>query len=84
MQNSAARESLISQGNFAVAYAGIPFTELSDRTRNLQLKQNLWKIMIRTFSTGMKKQWYILMAVGIRMLISHRVDERLSDTGMRG
>jgi len=40
--------------------------------------------MIRTFSTGMKKQWYILMAVGIRMLISHRVDERLSDTGMRG
>ena len=60
------------------------FTELSDRTRNLQLKQNLWKIMIRTFSTGMKKQWYILMAVGIRMLISHRVDERLSDTGMRG
>ena len=60
------------------------FTELSDRTRNLQLKQNLWKIMIRTFSIGMKKQWYILMAVGIRMLISHRVDERLSDTGMRG
>ena len=60
------------------------FTELSDRTRNLQLKQNLWKIMIRTFSTGMKRQWYILMAVGIRMLISHRVDERLSDTGMRG
>ena len=60
------------------------FTELSDRTRNLQLKQNLWKIMIRTFSTGMKKQWYTLMAVGIRMLISHRVDERLSDTGMRG
>ena len=33
MQNSAARESLISQGNFAVAYAGIPFTELSDRER---------------------------------------------------
>ena len=39
--------------------------------------------MIRTFSFGMKQQWYILLAVGIKMLITQRVDERLSDTGVR-
>lgn len=60
------------------------FTELSDRKRNLQLKQNLWKIMIRTFSMGMKRQWYMLMAAGVKTLISHRIDERFSDTGIRG
>lgn len=60
------------------------FTELSDRKRNLHLEQKLWKVMIRMFSLGMKMQWYMLMAAGVRTLVSHRVDERLSDTGIRG
>lgn len=47
------------------------------------LIQRMWEIMIRTFSFGMKQQWYILLAVGIKMLITQRVDERLSDTGVR-
>lgn len=59
------------------------FHELADRKRPLKLKQKMWKIMIRSFSLGMKKQWYMLMAAGIKILITQRVDERLSDTGMR-
>ena len=35
------------------------------------------------FSMGMKFQWYLLLATGIKMLIDFRVDERLSDTGLR-
>lgn len=49
----------------------------------LQITQKLWKIMIRTFSLGMKWRWYLLMSVGIKILVSCRVDERLSDTGIR-
>ncbi len=59
------------------------FTELADRRKKLQITQKLWKIMIRTFSLGMKWRWYLLMSVGIKILVSCRVDERLSDTGIR-
>ena len=31
----------------------------------------------------MKHQWYMLLAVGIKLLIDMKVDERLSDTGLR-
>ena len=59
------------------------FSELSDRKRKLQLDERMWKIMIRTFSWGMELQWYMLLAAGIKILVAQRVDERLSDTGMR-
>ena len=59
------------------------FHELADRKRHLYINQRMWEIMIRTFSFGMKQQWYILLAVGIKMLNTQRVDERLSDTGVR-
>lgn len=59
------------------------FSELSDRKRKLQLDERMWKIMIRTFSWGMELQWYVLLATGIKILVAQRVDERLSDTGMR-
>lgn len=59
------------------------FSELSDRKRKLQLDERMWKIMIRTFSWGMELQWYVLLAAGIKILVAQRVDERLSDTGMR-
>lgn len=50
------------------------FTELADRRKKLQITQKLWKIMIRTFSLGMKWRWYLLMSVGIKILVSCRVD----------
>lgn len=59
------------------------FREFSDRKRSLELNQKMWKLMIRTFSLGMRWQWYFLMAVGIKLLLICRVDERLSDTGIR-
>ena len=46
------------------------FTELADRRKKLQITQKLWKIMIRTFSLGMKWRWYLLMSVGIKILVS--------------
>lgn len=49
----------------------------------LQLQQPVWKIMIRGFSMGMKFQRCFLLAMGIKILIDFRVDERLSDTGLR-
>ena len=60
------------------------FTELSARnSRLMELKHPLWRIMIRGFSLGMKHQCYMLMALGIKLLIELRIDERLSDTGLR-
>lgn len=47
------------------------------------LKDTMWKIMIRGFSFGMKWHWYFLLSVGIKLLIDLRIDERLSDTGLR-
>ena len=59
------------------------FLELSQARRMSELKQPLWKFIIRGFASGMKHQWYILLSVGIKLLIDLRVDERLSDTGLR-
>ena len=59
------------------------FCELADRKRPLQIHQWMWKAMIRIFSFGMKSKWYLLMSVGVKILITQKVDERLSDTGIR-
>ena len=45
--------------------------------------QILWRIMLRGFSFGMWIRCYGLLAIGIKILIDQRVDERLSDTGLR-
>lgn len=34
-------------------------------------------------SKAMKSKWYLLMSVGVKILITQKVDERLSDTGIR-
>ena len=39
--------------------------------------------MTKGFCTGMKFHLYLLLSVGIRTLIQQRVDEKLSDTGLR-
>ena len=59
------------------------FQKLFSDKQFQQLQQPVWKIMTRGFSMGMKFQWYLLLATGIKMLIDFRVDERLSDTGLR-
>ena len=39
--------------------------------------------MVRGFSVGMKLKCYLGLAFGIKILVNNRVDERLSDTGLR-
>ena len=48
-----------------------------------RLRQRLWKIMIRGFSMAMRLHFYLALAAGIKLLIDWRIDERLSDTGLR-
>lgn len=55
---------------------------VSDRRIN-QLSQMNWKVMIRLFSVAVNCRMYWAIAVGIRLLVALRVDERLSDTGLR-
>lgn len=48
-----------------------------------KLQQIRWKIMIRGFSFAMQLHLYGILALGIKVLIDCRIDERLSDTGLR-
>ena len=57
------------------------FAKLAAKKRNLQ--QGLWRIMVCGFSVGMKLKCYLGLAFGIKLLVNNRVDERLSDTGLR-
>ena len=59
------------------------FLELSQKRKLSELKQPLWKIIIRGFALGMKHQWYLFLSVGIKLAIDLKIDERLSDTGLR-
>ena len=59
------------------------FEQLTKDKKLKDLSQFMWFIMIRGFSYGMKWHCYLLLSIGIKMLIEHRVDERLSDTGLR-
>ena len=54
---------------------------IAGQKRNLQ--NRFWKITVQGFSQEMKRRHYWLLALGIRELINRRVDERLSDTGLR-
>lgn len=58
------------------------FKELA-RARLKDLSQPLWIVMIRGFSYGMNWHCYLLLSIGIKQLIKHRMDEKLSDTGLR-
>lgn len=56
---------------------------VADKTRIPQLEQTIWKVIIKGFSLGMKWKCYLLLSIGIQLLIRLRVDERMSDTGLR-
>ncbi len=59
------------------------FKRLMDRKQTAELSQQFWRWMIWGFSFGMHHHLYGLLTVGIKLLIDLRVDERLSDTGLR-
>lgn len=59
------------------------FKELTDRKKTKTLSQRIWRWMLWGFSFGMHHHLYGLLTLGIKLLIDLRVDERLSDTGLR-
>ena len=65
------------------AIGGDCFRRLLKEKRVSELEQKFWKVLIRGYSLGMRLQLYFLLALGIRELINHKVDERMSDTGLR-
>ena len=59
------------------------FVQLKRKTYTGKLSQKLWRIMIRGFSMAMCFHLYWGLAFGIKLLIDLRIDEKLSDTGLR-
>lgn len=59
------------------------FSQMAKGGRLKSLSPFIWKVMIRGFACGMWLHCYTLLAFGIRLLIGLRIDERLSDTGLR-
>lgn len=65
------------------ALAGRYFGEFASGRRLREIPSLIWKAMIWGFSIAMYLKWYLLLAFGMKLLVDCRVDERLSDTGLR-
>lgn len=48
-----------------------------------EIEQRLWSCMLRGFSAAMRLHAYGALCLGIKLLADLRIDERLSDTGLR-
>lgn len=59
------------------------FMKLAKDSRIRELSQFHWRVMIRIFLIAINCHLYGLIAVGIKILVALRIDERLSDTGLR-
>lgn len=59
------------------------FVRLTQNFYTGKLSSRFWKIMIKGFCIAMRLRLYYGLAIGIKLLIDIRVDERLSDTGLR-
>lgn len=59
------------------------FREFAVGKRLKRISSLLWRVMIWGFSVAMYCKWYFLLGIGIKLLIDLRIDERLSDTGLR-
>jgi len=69
-------------------YASYPlakekFKELSKIKKKRKISSFLWRFMIGGFAFAMHLHCYMLLALGIKLLIDLKIDERLSDTGKR-
>ena len=59
------------------------FKKLVRDPRVKELSQLHWRVMLRLFSMAINWKLYGVLAVGIKVLVLLRIDERLSDTGLR-
>lgn len=67
----------------AQALAEKAFRVLGSRRGVQEIGQKQWKLMLYGFSVAMRLHWYGMLSVGIKLLVDWKIDERLSDTGMR-
>ena len=63
--------------------AKVCFKDLAHGKQMKNIHSKMWKIMLRGFSFVMNMNMYLILAIGIKLLIDLRIDERLSDTGLR-
>ena len=63
--------------------AGRYFAKFASGRGLKEIPSLFWKLMIWGFSFAMYLKCYLLLAFGIKLLVDLRIDERLSDTGLR-
>lgn len=59
------------------------FKDLAHGKQLNQIDSRMWEFMLKGFAFAMNLNLYGGLAIGIKMLIDLRIDERLSDTGVR-
>lgn len=59
------------------------FRELGSPKGVRGMGQKLWQLLLYGFSVAMRLHWYGVLSIGTKLLVDWRIDERLSDTGMR-
>lgn len=59
------------------------FKKLVRDPRVKELSQLHWRVMLRLFSMAINWKLYGVLVIGIKVLVLLRIDERLSDTGLR-
>lgn len=59
------------------------FQKYSRRKNKTGPEQKMWRVFIKGFTLAMRCKCYLLLSVGIKLFIDWKVDERLSDTGIR-
>lgn len=69
-------------------YASYPegkkyFSKMAGGKWIFKTRFGLWRLMIWGFSVGMYLHCYSVLALGIKLLVELKIDERLSDTGKR-
>lgn len=63
--------------------AGRCFRDLAHGKQIKGIYSWMWRMMLESFSFAMNRKWYRGLALMVKLLVDLRIDERLSDTGLR-
>lgn len=88
MEYVSGKRSVRAVRKMLIEYYQVPLAQKSIKKcmkekRIQKLSQIHWRVMIRIFSLAANCHLYLSIAIGIRLLTMLRIDERLSDTGIR-
>lgn len=59
------------------------FEYMVKKQKENRLSQIFYRIMLRGFAFGMKHRLFLLLSIGVKIIVDQRIDEKLSDTGLR-